>query len=65
MLPKIEFLDRGSRLQAVAAVVAVAVGTLLAVTASAAAGAVTVSAPVPLVSLEVQSREICPAMPHL
>lgn len=60
--------DCGGFQVAVAAVVvaAAAAGTLGAVTAStAAAGVLAVSSAVPLVSLEVQSREMCPAMPHL
>ena len=36
-----------------------------AAAAAAAAGVVAASATVPLTSLEVQSRDMCPAMPHL
>lgn len=51
--------------QATVAVVAAAAGTLGVVTVSAGAGAAAVSVVVPFVSAEVQSREMCPAMPHL
>jgi hypothetical protein len=55
----------GNGYQATVAVVVGAAGTLGVVTTSTAAGTLGVSVTVPLISLEVQSREMWPAMPHL
>lgn len=65
MLSIVDLSDNGRGYQATVAVGAAAAGTIGVITASAPAGVVAVSVIVPLVSFEVQSREMCPAVPHL
>ncbi len=67
--PKLGFSTDGKEYQATVAVAGTAgtlgVATGSAAAAAAAAGVAAASFAVPLTSLAVQSRDMCPAMPHL